>query len=59
MKKLARKKLVLRGDVVRILRGDLARIMGGIYPPPMDSDPETDPPCSDNKSGCGSFGGEN
>jgi hypothetical protein len=57
MKKLAKKKLALRSDVIRVLRTELAQVVGGDPPPPIDSDPDTGPPCSDNKSSCGCSGG--
>lgn len=51
MKQLAKKKLALRRDVIRVLRAELALVVGG-NPQPIDSDPDTGPPCSDNKSSC-------
>lgn len=55
MKKLANKKLALRSNVIRVLRTQLAQVKGG-NPQPVDSDPDTGPPCSDNKSSCSCSG---
>jgi hypothetical protein len=53
MKKLAKKKLVLRSDVIRVLRAELLQIVGGNPPEPIDSDPEPGPPCSEAQTSCG------
>jgi hypothetical protein len=57
MKKLARKKLRLQRDVVRVLNRELAGVAGALvtYSNYTECCPDTFPPCSDMKSGCGSF----
>jgi hypothetical protein len=59
MKKFAKKKLALHRDIVRVLGGELIQVRGasetGTFTNESACCPDTGPPCSETRSGCGSF----